>query len=121
MVSGYNPIMVHITSRSNRGPAAAAQNRAALLRSAQKLVRNQGYAVHLSAIARDAGVGQGVLYRHFPTRFALAFAVFEADFAEYELLAESEEPEAFFQLWHALVDNLIEGTAFVDMVVAARQ
>ena len=66
----------------NRGPAAAAGNRRALLRAARDLFAQKGYNVPLSAIARAAGVGQAVLYRHFPRRLDLAFAVFEENFAD---------------------------------------
>lgn len=112
--------MSHSPRRSNRGPAAAAENRAALLAAAKRLFAERGYEVPLSAIAREAGVGQGVLYRHFPTRLDLAFAVFEGHFQQYAALAESEEPDAFGNLWRQLVDNLIAETAFVDMVITAR-
>jgi len=112
--------MSHSSRPSNRGPAAAAENRAALLDAAKRLFAERGYDVPLSAIAREAGVGQGVLYRHFPTRLDLAFAVFEGHFQQYTALARSKEPEAFGLLWRQLVDNLIAETAFVDMVVTAR-
>jgi AcrR family transcriptional regulator len=38
--------------------------------------------VALSAIAKEAGVGQGTLYRHFPTREALLLAVYRYDVGE---------------------------------------
>lgn len=63
--------------RTNRGPAAAAENRAALIRAAAEVFSEQGFDAPLSAIAKRAGVGQGVLYRHFRTRGELAFAAFE--------------------------------------------
>ncbi|HLR58279.1 MAG TPA: helix-turn-helix domain-containing protein [Beutenbergiaceae bacterium] len=112
--------MSHSPRRSNRGPAVAAENRAALLDAAKRLFAARGFDVPLSAIAREAGVGQGVLYRHFPTRLELAFAVFEGHFQQYAALAQDEGPEAFGNLWRALIDNLIAETAFVDMVVSAR-
>lgn len=107
-------------AKSNRGPAAAGANRAALLRSARRLFTARGYEVPLSAIARGAGVGQGVLYRHFPTRLDLAVAVFEDHFRQYEAIAQEEDPTGLFDLWAAIVDHLISSTAFVDMVIDAR-
>ncbi len=74
-------------SRTNRGPAAAAGNRQAILRSARRLFAEQGFLVPLTAIAREAGVGQGVLYRHFPTRMALALAVFDENLTRVEQVA----------------------------------
>lgn len=37
-----------------------------------------------SAIAARAGLGQGTLYRHFPSKMALAAAVFESNIDELE-------------------------------------
>jgi AcrR family transcriptional regulator len=63
--------------RVNRGPSAAAENRAALIAAARAVFATAGYDAPLSAVARRAGVGQGSLYRHFPNRMSLAVAVFE--------------------------------------------
>lgn len=109
------------TSRVNRGPAAAAENRRALLGAARALFADHGYRVPLSAIANAAGVGQGVLYRHFPTRLDLALAVFEANFVELEALAADPGPDAFPRLWARVLDLTVESSAFVEMVVDARR
>lgn len=74
----------------------------------------------MSKIAREAGVGQGVLYRHFPTRLELAFAVFEENFARYEQISTAQEPDVFFALWEEVITHVIEATAFIDMAVEAR-
>lgn len=104
----------------NRGPAAAAENRAAVLAAARHLFAERGYRVPLSIIARAAGVGQGVLYRHFASRLDLAYAVFEDNFAELEHLAASDDsPECLGRLWAGVVRTTIESTAFVDLVLAA--
>lgn len=63
--------------KKNRGPAAAAENRQALIDAARELFAAQGFSVPFSAIARHAGVGQASLYRHFPDKVALGVAVFE--------------------------------------------
>ena len=104
----------------NRGPAAAADNRRALLGAARTLFADKGYNVPLSAVARAAGVGQGVLYRHFPTRLDLAFAVFEENFAELEALAARTEADAFERLVDRLVELMVESVGFVELVVGAR-
>ena len=70
--------------RSNRGPAAAAENRAALIRAANEVFAERGLDAPLNAIAQRAGVGQGVLYRHFPTRESLAIEAFEGNVTEIE-------------------------------------
>jgi AcrR family transcriptional regulator len=47
-----------------------------------------GRPVSLEAIARDAGVGIGTLYRHFPNRDALVEAVYRTGLAEVAAAAE---------------------------------
>lgn len=106
--------------RVNRGPAAAPDNRQALLAAARRVFAARGYQVPYSAIAREAGVGQGVLYRHFPARLDLAFAVFEDNFAELEQIAEDFGPQVFPRLWSRLLDLTLESAAFVEMVLDAR-
>jgi AcrR family transcriptional regulator len=105
----------------NRGPAAAPENRAAILAAARRLFAERGFLVPLTTIAKEAGVGQGVLYRHFPTRFDLAFAVFEDNFAELERAAASGGPDAFGALWATLLEQTVREAAFVEMVVEARR
>ncbi|MGC4808792.1 TetR/AcrR family transcriptional regulator [Micromonospora sp. DT233] len=93
----------------------------AILRSARRLFTARGYHVPLSAIAKDAQVGQGVLYRHFPTRLDLAFAVFEENFAQLEAIAAEPDAGAFGRLWDRLVQMTMESAAFVEMAVDARR
>ncbi|TIC83245.1 TetR/AcrR family transcriptional regulator [Nocardioides sp. GY 10113] len=113
--------MPHSEATINRGPAAAAENRRAILAAARTVFAERGYHAPLSAVAKAAGVGQGVLYRHFPTRLQLAFAVFDEHWAAYEALAEDPEPSAFGRLWRLVVDRTIENVAFVEMVLDARR
>ena len=59
--------------------------------------------VRLSSIARMAGVGQGTLYRHFPTREALVLGVYRKEIDAIVALAPtllSERPALqAFRLW----------------------
>lgn len=107
--------------RGNRGPAAATANHRALLDAARRVFAADGYHAPLSAIAREAGVGQGVLYRHFPTRLDLAHAVFAENLAALEQIAAVPGPESFGTLWHRLVQMTVEASAFVEMAVDARR
>lgn len=107
--------------KRNRGPAAAPDNRRAILAAARPLFAERGYHVPLSAIAQRAGVGQAVFYRHFPTRYDLAFAVFEESFADLEAIATESDPAAFGRLWARLLDLTVETAAFVEMVAEARR
>ncbi|CAL8973664.1 hypothetical protein TESS_TESS_00475 [Tessaracoccus sp. O5.2] len=107
--------------RINRGPAAAADNRRAVLAAARELFAERGYHVPLQAIARRAGVGQGVLYRHFHSRIDLALAVFEDNLMRLEAAARVVEPGSFERLWRLLSDEVVGSVAFVEMAVEARR
>ncbi|GIH80548.1 TetR family transcriptional regulator [Planobispora longispora] len=101
--------------RVNRGPSAAAENRAALIAAAREVFASDGYEAPLTSITRVARVGQGSLYRHFPDRISLALAVFEDGVRELEALAA--EPGATLDAMLALMtEQMIASTAFVDMV-----
>ncbi|MFX0537116.1 TetR/AcrR family transcriptional regulator [Ornithinimicrobium sp. Y1847] len=109
---------------ANRGPSAAAGNRAALLAAARRLFAEQGYAVPLSAIAKAAGVGQGSLYRHFPTRQALARGVVAETMEQLEAraaeLASHDDGTAFDHLWRQIVDTLVESSGFLEAALGER-
>lgn len=108
-------------NRKNRGPAAAADNRRAIIDAARELFAQRGYQVPFSAIAQRAGVSQGVLYRHFPALFDVADVVFEERFVELEALADSPEPDTFKLFWARLLDLTIQERAFVEMAVEGRR
>jgi AcrR family transcriptional regulator len=55
--------------------ADARRNRARVLAAAREAFAAEGLAVPLDEIARQAGVGAGTVYRHFPTKEALFEAV----------------------------------------------
>lgn len=113
--------MPKATGRVNRGPAAAAANREAILTAARRIFARHGFAVPLSAIAREAGVSQGVMYRHFTDRFEVAIAVFEQNFAALEVAAAGGDPGAFGRLWRTVLQQTVEVSAFVEMVVESRR
>lgn len=54
----------------------ATRNAARLVASARELFESEGTEVGLDRIARQAGVGNATLYRHFPTRADLLVAVY---------------------------------------------
>jgi len=56
--------------------ADAERNRLRLLEAAKASFAKSGAATTLEEIAREAGVGIGTLYRHFPTRDALVETVY---------------------------------------------
>jgi AcrR family transcriptional regulator len=71
-----------VTSTSARPLRADAQrNRDRLLEVAVRAFSQDGPDVTLDAIAKEAGVGIGTLYRHFPTREALVEAAYRSELA----------------------------------------
>lgn len=105
------------SSRANRGPSAAAENRRALLHAARKVFSDSGLDVPFSSIAKAAGVSQGVLYRHFPDRIDLVLAVFEENTIALEALASDPE-KTLVDVLDFVTDQVIDSIAFVDMVNA---
>ncbi|MGP2439545.1 TetR/AcrR family transcriptional regulator [Streptomyces sp. JW3] len=101
----------------NPGPKAAARNRAALIAAAREIYAEHGLGAPLSAIARRAGVGQGVLYRHFPDRAAVAAAVLEENVREVEQAAAAEGA-TFEDALGVLSWHLTESSAFISLLHA---
>lgn len=92
--------------------ADARRNRDKLLAAGLELFTREGPEVSLEAVAREAGVGVGTLYRHFPTREALVEAVYLTELdrlhqSATDLLAEHEPDEAL-ALW---LDEFVEYAA----------
>jgi AcrR family transcriptional regulator len=82
--------------------ADATVNRARIIDAARAVIANSDE-VRLNAIAKQAGVGQGTLYRHFPTREDLLAEVYRHDVDELvaaapALLAE-HDPLNALALW----------------------
>ncbi len=74
------------TSRKLR--ADSIRNRERLIEAATEIFSAGGPQVSLEAVARQAGVGIGTLYRHFPTREALFEAVYRHEVEHLGELAE---------------------------------
>jgi AcrR family transcriptional regulator len=69
-----------IPSPPARKPRADAQrNRELILEAAKDVFTRDGAVASLDEIARQAGIGPGTLYRHFPTRDALIEAVYRSE------------------------------------------
>jgi AcrR family transcriptional regulator len=75
------------SSASRKPRADAVRNRERILEVAKEAFTQSGANASLDDIAKDAGIGAGTLYRHFPTRDALIEAVYHT---EVERLAEAE-------------------------------
>ena len=77
-----------------RPRADAERNRARVLEAAHVVFAAGGAAASLEAVAREAGVGIGTLYRHFPTREALFDAVYRNEVQRLVELADTLASEA---------------------------
>ena len=104
--------------------ADARRNRARLLEVAEAVFAQRGTGVSTEEIARQAGVGVGTVFRHFPTKEALLEAVFVGRLTRLteraKTLSESEEPgPAFFAFFSLLVDHGSSRNAFANALTAA--
>jgi len=95
--------------------ADAERNRERILEIAKKVFTRDGAAASLDEIARESGIGNATLYRHFPTRDDLIGAVYRS---EVEKLASAEQrfaasmpPLEALRAWMLL---------FIDHVAAKR-
>ncbi len=101
--------MVSESAKASRKQRAdSIRNRERLLEAATQIFSAGGPQASLEAVAREAGVGIGTLYRHFPTREALFEAVYrhEVDhLAELaaQLAGEADTVEALRTWLHANV------------------
>ncbi|MFE6637581.1 TetR/AcrR family transcriptional regulator [Streptomyces tendae] len=91
--------------------ADAARNRDQLLEVATRVLASPGAETSLRAIAREANVGIGTLYRHFPTRESLVEAVYRDQVVRLtkgaqDLLA-GETPAVAMRRWMDLFGNWI--------------
>jgi AcrR family transcriptional regulator len=91
--------------------ADATENRARILQAAREIVSDVATVgeVRLNEIARAAGVGQGTLYRHFPTREALLLEVYRRDVDEMcdaaAELVRDLPPEVALERWLERVEE----------------
>lgn len=104
---------------ANHGRKVADRNRSALLTAAREIYAEYGLEAPLSAIARRAGVGQGVLYRHFPDRARVAEAVLDENVRQIERAAAAEGTN-FDDVLGVLTWHLTESAAFLGLLHAHR-
>ncbi len=92
--------------------ADAQRNRDRLLEVAVQVLSRDGAEATLDSIAKEAGVGIGTLYRHFPTREALIEAAYRNELDRLcdpvPQLLESVPPEQALRQWmDRFVDYMI--------------
>jgi AcrR family transcriptional regulator len=86
--------------------ADARRNRKRILSSARKQFAKQGLDLHVGEVARDAQVGVGTVYRHFPCKEDLLQALADERFAYFAEQAREalEDPDP----WHGFCELLRE-------------
>jgi AcrR family transcriptional regulator len=104
--------------------ADARRNRARLLEVAEDVFARRGTGATTEEIARQAGVGIGTVFRHFPTKEALLEAVFIGRLTrlgeQAKALSNSEEPgPAFFAFFTLVVDQGSSKDAYASALTAA--
>jgi AcrR family transcriptional regulator len=104
--------MERAADKSMRRPRSDAErNRLRLLEAAKAVFSAGGPDASLEAVAREAGLGIGTLYRHFPNREALFEAVYRREVDE--LVALAGRLAAHEDPLEALRDWLRANVAFV--------
>ena len=86
--------MRQLEKRTRKPRADAIRNRERVLEAAKVVFSSGGAEASLEAVAREADVGIGTLYRHFPTREALYEAVYRREVQQLADLAEQLKQEA---------------------------
>ena len=71
--------MAEVGSTARKTRADGQRNRALILEAAKHVLTEKGVSASMEEIAQLAGVGNGTLYRHFPTRTNLVEAVCHED------------------------------------------
>jgi AcrR family transcriptional regulator len=98
---------------SRKPRSDARRNRERILEVAKEAFTRSGANTSLDDVAKDAGVGAGTLYRHFPTRDMLLEAVYRTEVeklaAAQQRFAETMPPVEALRAWMLL---------FVDYIAA---
>lgn len=102
----------------------AQRNRQRILEVAKEAFTRSGANASLDDIAKQAGVGPGTLYRHFPTRDALLEAVYRT---EVEKLASAEQkfaqtmpPTEALRAWMLLFTDYIATKKIIAPALSAQ-
>ncbi|GIJ43469.1 TetR family transcriptional regulator [Virgisporangium aliadipatigenens] len=103
--------------------ADARRNRDALVAKAREVFAAGGYDLRFDDFAQLAGVGTGTLYRHFPTREALAEAVYQEEITAIcaradELRATLPGADALAAFLRGLVDYLFSNEGLARTLAA---
>jgi AcrR family transcriptional regulator len=99
----------------------ARRNRERILEVAKQEFTRSGANASLEEIARQAGVGPGTLYRHFPTREELLVAVYRSEMeklaAAERTLADALPPVEALRAWLFLFVDAVETKQIIAPVL----
>ena len=92
------------------------RHRAALLDAAARVFAADGVDAPLGEIARQAGVGRGTLYRHFPERIDLIVALLNRNLDDLEAQATdlADQPDGLLTLIRTMIDQDIDVAPLLD-------
>lgn len=115
-----------IPARLRKPRADSIRNRERVLEAAKTIFSAGGPDGSLEAVAKQAGVGIGTLYRHFPTRTALFEAVYRREVEQLAALAErlqcDPDPLNALRVWlHANVEFVATKKGMSSALAVAMQ
>jgi AcrR family transcriptional regulator len=126
MTTPQNPSLASTSESSAAKPlrADARRNRARILEAAETVFAAMGMSASTYEIARQARVGIGTVFRHFPTKEVLMEAILVGRMQrlaeEANLLSTASDPgEAFFTFFTYVVDLSETKNAFADALAEA--
>ncbi|WP_377271819.1 TetR/AcrR family transcriptional regulator [Peterkaempfera sp. SMS 1(5)a] len=104
--------------------ADARRNRVRLLAAAEAVFTAKGTSASTEEVAREAGVGIGTVFRHFPTKEALLEAMYVARLERFaedarELAREQEPGDALFAFFSWAVEHSAAKNALADALAEA--
>ena len=104
----------------------AVRNRSKVVEAAHRVFREMGPGVSVREVAKEAGVGLGTVYRHYPDKDALLAAVVEERFGTLaretrEAMEKLEPWAAFAGMMRRMAEMMTEDRAIAGAVMAARK
>ncbi|NUR90913.1 MAG: helix-turn-helix transcriptional regulator [Nonomuraea sp.] len=104
--------------------ADAQRNLARVLEAAERVLARDGLSASMRAVAAEAGVGVGTIYRQFPTKEALYRAIVHdrqdrLAARAAELAGAADAGAAFFEFFTRIVADATTKKVFVDALTGA--
>jgi AcrR family transcriptional regulator len=120
------PFQVRMTTLEKPLRADARRNREKVLAAARAVFAEQGVDAQMDDVARRADVGVGTVYRHFPTKEALLYALTDELFAVVAVhtrtLLTLEDPwEAFTRAMWFGAEKTAGDRAFTEIMAATNK